>query len=92
MQEAETEEWRGGRRKGINNQFHFGVFSARPHVKFSYREKGGAICSCRMKLRQCWCSGKRKECAAVLGDAERCWCQIYFNEICPRDRLTCFCQ
>lgn len=64
MQETETEEWRGGRRKGINNQFHFGVFSARPHVKYSYREKesdvscvmlrivkGGAICSCRMKLR-----------------------------------------
>lgn len=64
MQEAETEEWRGGRRKGINNQFHFGVFSAHPHVKYSYREKesdvscvmlrivkGGAICSCRMKLR-----------------------------------------
>lgn len=51
MQEAETEEWRGGRRKGINNQFHFGFFSAHPHVKYSYREKGGAICSCRMKLR-----------------------------------------
>lgn len=53
-----------GGEKELIISFTLGVFSARPHVKYSYREKesdvscvmlrivkGGAICSCRMKLR-----------------------------------------
>lgn len=98
----ESEEWSGGRRKKLIMSFT-SVFSARPYVKYPDREKknlmcrvmlrivtGGDICSCGMKLHWCWCSGEKRQLAVALGDAERCWCQIYFNEICSRDGLKCY--
>lgn len=33
----EHDEWRGGRRKGINEEFQL-LFYARPHVKYSDRK------------------------------------------------------